>query len=247
MYYDKLINSLATTIIGVSKAVETVLCELEGAKREKVVVVPHGFDLSIFKDVNEEDVNRVMQRHGIPINSAPIIGVVSRYIHLKGLQYVIPAFQSILLFYPDAHLVLANTKGDYAEEVRKRLRELPTNSYTEIEFEADIAALYTCFDVFVHVPIDPLSEAFGQTYVEALAAGVPSVFTLSGIAQEFIKDRNNAMVVPYKDVMSIKDAVIELLSSPQLRQRLQENGRKVVAENFELQKMIQRLTDLYED
>src|SRR5256885_4070776 len=39
-------------------------------------------------------------------------------------------------------------------------------------------------DVFVHAPIAPQVEAFGQVYVEAMAAGVPSVITRAGIRSE---------------------------------------------------------------
>ena len=65
----------------------------------------------------------------------------------------------------------------------------------------------------MHVPIDSMSEAFGQTYIEALASRVPSIFTLSGIACEFAKDRVNCLVVPYKDSDSIQLALESIFSS----------------------------------
>ncbi len=44
----------------------------------------------------------------------------------------------------------------------------------------------------MHVTIGKHYEAFGQIYVEALAAGIPSVFTLTGIAPEIIEHEHNA-------------------------------------------------------
>ena len=67
--------------------------------------------------------------------------------------------------------------------------------YTEIVYETDMPALYKTFDVFVHVPVEPHFESFGQVYVEAMASGIPSVFTLAGAATEFVRDGENALVV----------------------------------------------------
>ena len=103
--------------------------------------------------------------------------------------------------------------------------DLPRESIRQIKFEDDIYALFKCFDVYVHVPVDPSVEAFGQTYVEALLSGVPSVFTLSGIAPEFIENDHNAMVVPFEDSVSIVQSVIRLRENQDLATTLVANGR----------------------
>ena len=121
---------------------------------------------------------------------------------------------------------------------------MSSGSYTEIQFENDIAALYRLFDVYVHAPIDGQEEAFGQTYVEALASGIPSVFSLSGVAPEFIKDRVNAMVVPYCDSIAIERAVTEILTDDKLNDFLIRSG-KDAAGMFSLNTMLSKLEDLY--
>ena len=72
------------------------------------------------------------------------------------------------------------------QAIQEAVKELPQNSYCVIPFEKDLFSLYQLFDVYVHTPINPTLEAFGQTYVEALAAGIPSVFTMSGVAPQFV-------------------------------------------------------------
>jgi glycosyltransferase involved in cell wall biosynthesis len=98
----------------------------------------------------------------------------------------------------------------------------------------------------VHVPIDECAEAFGQTYVEALAAGIPSVFTLSGIAREFIENEKNALVVPYKNANAIQTSIERLLENKQLRNNLVEQGKKDVYASFVIDKMMNSLFSLYE-
>jgi len=110
---------------------------------------------------------------------------------------------------------------------------------------SNVRALYHVFDVFVHVPINSYCEAFGQTYVEALACGVPSVFTLSGIAPEFIQHEKNALVVPFKDSQAIALACQRLLQDEGLRSELSAQGLKDVREQFGIEGMIGRLQNLY--
>ena len=142
-------------------------------------------------------------------------------------------------------LLLLNASGDYAAEIHAQLAGLPENSYRAITFEQDVAAAMHAMNVFVHVPVDEHSEAFGQIYVEALAAGVPSVFTLSGIAPDFIENGKNALVVPFKDSDAIFAAMCKILSDQNLRESLKAGGWNSVKEKFALHQMIKQLEALY--
>ena len=245
VYYDKLLNALATHIVAISKMVEEVLVQKESVHKEKVVLVHHGFHLDLFSRVREEQVNAVAKRNSIPIKAYPKIGVIARYTHWKGIQYIIPAFNGLLQKWPSAHLILANAKGDYTENILALLKTLPKHSYTQISFENDIPALYKVFDVYVHTPIDNHSEAFGQTYVEALAAKVPAVFTLSGVAAEYIQHMHNALVVDFKSSEEIELGVEAILTNKGLRSQLTEQGYLDVNDRFGFDKMITKLIDLY--
>ena len=101
------------------------------------------------------------------------------------------------------------------------------------------------FDVFVHVPVDKNSEAFGQTYIEALAVGVPSVFTLSGVACEFIENGKNALVVDYQNSEQIYEALKRILSDKALDYQLFINGRKDIEKYFSLPLFIHKLEQIY--
>jgi glycosyltransferase involved in cell wall biosynthesis len=97
----------------------------------------------------------------------------------------------------------------------------------------------------VHVPVDSKVEAFGQVYVEALAAEVPSIFTISGIASDFIEHDQNSCVVPYRDSAAIEHALNVLWQTPEIRSRLKRNGWNSVQERFGLSQMILLLEALY--
>lgn len=242
--FDRLISGLATDIVAPSRAVESVLVELDGAEATKVRVIHHGFDLDAFSDVSAARVDALRAKYGLS-GRGPVVGMVSRFTEWKGLQHAIPAFKRLLADEPSALLVLANASGEYEPEVSALLSGLPRRSVILIPFETDNRALFHLFDVFVHAPIGARSEAFGQIYVEALAAGIPSVFTMSGVAPEFIQDGVNALVVPFSDSVAVHGALLRLLRDAGLRGRLAAAGSASVRSKFSLDRMLRGLEGLY--
>ena len=244
VYYDKYANRLSQKIVAISRVVAENLTGREGADPRKVVTIPHGFDLENFA-AGDEAAAALGRRYGLE-GRYPVVGSISRFIHWKGVQDTVLAFKAVLAEHPRAKLVLANATGPYSADIRRLLAEhLPEGAYVTIEFERDVFALYRNFDAFVHVPVNRDFEAFGQVYVEALAMGVPSVFTLAGIANDFVVDGQNALVVPYSDPAAIARALGLILRDEGLRHRIVSRGREDVWRLFHSRRFGAQLDALY--
>ncbi len=244
--WDRLCNWLSTDIVAISENVKQVLLEKEGVHKNKIHLIHHGFKLEDFQEPDARKLGELKKKYKITEGNYPVVGVISRYLKLKGIQYIVPAFKELLLDYPNAKLILANASGADAVYVRKLLLEqLEESNYLEIEFEPELFALYQLFDAFVHVPIDSGIEAFGQTYVEALAAGIPSVFTLSGVASEFVVDQKNALVVDFCDSKGIYKAIKHYLSDENFKNSIVEQGREDV-KSFGVKRYLRNLEKLYD-
>ncbi len=242
--WDILCNYLATDIIAISKNVEDILIRRDKASPGKISLIYHGFDIQYFQSSDKVAINLLRKKYGIPEGKFPVIGVIARYLQWKGIQCIIPAFNALLEKYQQAHLIIANTTGNFSKSLKSLLSELPDSSYTEISFEENLATLYHLFDLFIHVPVNKEVEAFGQVYVESLLSGVPSIFTLSGIACEFIKNRENALVVDYENSGEIYRAMDLLLTNADLRSQLIRNGKESAA-RFAIENHIESLENLY--
>ncbi len=243
VWLDKYLNFIATRIVAISQVVYDILVHWEKTNPKKVKVIHHGFRLNEFTNVSEDQKRSLHKKYNLE-GKKPVIGVISRYTIWKGIQFTIPAFGEILKKYPNACLVLANAHGEYDGEIKKLLSTLPKESFREIRFESNLGALYNLFDIFIHVPIDEHSEAFGQVYVEALAAGIPSIFTNSGIAVDIAIHEQNSLVVDFKSIDMIADNIERLLEDQALADKLIAGGKSTV-EKFELKKMIVALENLY--
>jgi len=242
--YDFYNNALSTTIIAPSGAVRTALTGRNRVREEKVTVLHHGFDIDAFDAVSDDRVRTLRERYGIG-DAHPIIGILARYVAIKGIPYALPAFERLLESYPDALLLIAPARGPYHAELAPLLARIPKRNLREIPFEDDVHALYKLLDVIVHVPIGPAVEGFGQVYIETMAAGVPSVITRTGIAVDLARDRENAVVVPYCDSDAIYRGIRDVLEDGVLRETIIRTGRRD-ARGFTARAMIDGLESIYE-
>lgn len=240
---DRLAGTLAHRVIAISRIVRRVLVERERIPREKISLVHYGLDPERFR-VPDARVRAFRARWGLE-GPGPLLGMLSRYVRLKGIQHVLEALPGILSSAPDARLLLANAGGPYQAELRRRIRRLPAGAVVEIPFEQDVEALYAALDVCLHVPDDPWIEAFGQVYLEALAAGVPSVMTRSGIGHELLNDGVNSLVVPHRAPAEITRAVLRLLDEPGLRRRISEAAVASVGA-YTVDRMVDGIAGVYD-
>lgn len=244
---DKVQNKLATRIVAISKNIDELL-EKQGVPAEKRILIHHGFNLERFFNPQNEEVLRIKEEYN-PHRQFPVVGIISRWLELKGIQYTIDAFQRLLKTHPDALLCLfgASDNADYSKEIKELVQTIPDRNVRVIGFENNVYDLFQLFDIYVHVPVNPSCEAFGQTYVEALASGIPSVFTLSGVAREFVVNEENALVVPFRDSTSIYDAMLLLLNDSTLNEKLRRKGPESISEMFSFARYIAQLKDIYTD
>jgi glycosyltransferase involved in cell wall biosynthesis len=242
--YDRLSARLATHIVAAGPVGRRVMVELDGVDPNKITLIYPPFDLEKFANPPVEEVRLLKEKYN-PTGRKPVIGVIARWIDWKGVQYIIPAVKRLLAEYPDLLLLLFNAKGPYDNEIRALLAEMPERNYQAVEFETMNTGLYQLFDVFVHTPISDTVENTGGVYTEALPAGVPSVFTLSGVIPGRVEHLRDCYIADYEDVESIYQGIKTILENPELAQKFRENGPKAIGEEFTIAYHIRQLDKLY--
>ena len=175
--------------------------------------------------------------------------VFTRRMSLKEFKEILDKNDEVSIFLPlidcDNKKIRFHEKVIRKKYIKKMLKNLlHPKDYTEIAFENDLHSLYALFDYFIHAPLNTQIEAFGQTYIEALSAKVPAIFTLSGVANEFIIDKYNAIVVPHCSSKAISTSLLELIKNKDLCSKLVENGLKTV-QPFSAQNYIANHINLY--
>lgn len=202
---DKIGNLLATKIIVVSEIVKSILILNENASPSKIRLIHNGIELDRF----QKDFRLAIDSRSL--NSEVFeIGVVSRHTNLKGIEFTATAFVRILETLPNAHLTIVGAQSDSTSEILKILSAVDSSRYSFVDFTPNIPEFLSSLNLFIHVPIDPGAESFGLVYIEALAIGVPSIFTKSGILHEIPNLEKYVRVVPYMDSEAIYQAICDI-------------------------------------
>jgi len=92
-----------------------------------------------------------------------------------------------------------------------------------------------------------LSESFGMVLLEAMACKKPVIGSNVGGIPYVIDNDQNGLLVPPKDPQALADAIIKILTNPQLAKKMGEEGYEKVMKNFTWEKQINTTKELIEN
>ena len=106
-----------------------------------------------------------------------------------------------------------------------------------------LARLYADADAFI---FPSGTETFGNVLLEAMASGLPCVCVDEGGVTDFAKDRENAVVVPYRNAEALKEVIMDLLQNKLLCKRLSMGALRTASERS-WDGVMDRLLQSYKD
>lgn len=135
------------------------------------------------------------------------------------------------------------SKSGYLDELKQLAKDLRVSDIMKFVGEKKDAALrkyYKTSDVFAYTS---LSENFGQTILEAAAAGLPMICTRVGVATEIIKDGKNGYLVNTKP-SQLADKLVKL-SSKSLREKFGKSVRRIAKRDFDWNNIMKKYMSIY--
>ncbi len=209
-------------------------------------VIPNAVDVSRF----QQPVDRAAVRRslGAPPD-APLIGMIGRIVAWKGQHIFVEAFARLRQRFPQARAIIVGDtdtrQGElYRQEVQARARALGlTEHLSWLGRRPDVPQLLAAIDVLAHCSVQP--EPFGRVLIEAMAAGTPVIASRAGGAMEIIEDEVTGLLTPPGDAAGLAAALERLLTNASLRKLLQENGRNIVGQRYDIATHAARIADFY--
>ena len=144
----------------------------------------------------------------------------------------------------DFHLVIIGDGPD-KEKLKKLACQLGLND--RVTFMGEIPNAETwlkAFDIFTFTSLD---EGMPNVIMEAAAAGLPIVTWKLPFYEELLENEVSGLLVEPEDLEKMKESIIRLIKSPELRQQLGNKAREKILENFSLVRYIQNMTAAYEE
>ncbi len=89
-----------------------------------------------------------------------------------------------------------------------------------------------------------LHEGFGIVYMEAMFCGLPIICSDTGGQTDFLKHRENALIIKVGDINTCRDAILELHKNKKLYMKLSKKNKEKV-KDFYAKSIAERYMDLF--
>lgn len=227
-------------VIAISAAIAAQLGET-GVSKDKLRVVHSAIEL----EGDQPGWSREQFRDAFGLQPDQLAVVcVAQLIPRKGHAVLLDAWQAILARCPAARLILF---GKGTEEARLRSQAERSGLGDSVRFagfRADLHDFFAYADLLVH---PALHEGLGVCLLEAQAFGVPVVASRVGGITEAVAENQSGFLVSPQNPEELAGAVIRLLTDADLRAEFGAAGRRHIAENFSVDRMVSGNLAVYEE
>jgi glycosyltransferase involved in cell wall biosynthesis len=201
--------------------------------RDRVRVIPFGIDPAPWR-----------QPAAANGGGAPFVLFAGRHVDYKGVDVLLRALAATNL-----RAVIAGD-GPRRSAWEQLARDLGLHGRVTFPGEipdAELRRLMQACDAFV-LPSVTRAEAFGYVQLEAMAAGKPVISTDVPSGVSWVnQDGRTGLVVRAGDAAALGSAMTRVAADPALAARLGAAGRARVEAEFTLERLRERLRELYED
>lgn len=191
----------------------------------------------------------ILPPHVEPEPIAPTVTIVGRLAPWKGQHILLDAATRVRREVPDARFRIVGDALFGEEDYRRACEEQTVRSglAEAVEFRGfreDVGADLAASTLVVHA--STLPEPFGQTVVEAMAAGRAVIAADAGGPRETVVHGETGLLTPPGDAEALAAAIVRLLKDPAERRAMAEAGRRRVAEHFTIEQTAETVTAFIE-
>ena len=147
-----------------------------------------------------------------------LVTYIGRIAREKNLELLLAAWERLAPVRGSAQLVLAG-KGPLEDEIRRR--QIAGVHVPGLLHGRELSAAYASADVFT---FPSPTETFGNSLLEAMGSGLPSLVAAAGGVLEFSEHGRNAWLVAPDSAEAIEGGLERLLTDSALRRRLADGG-----------------------
>lgn len=210
---------------------------------EKISVVYGGVDSERFNAAKYKE--RSFRRE---INAAPdeiLVGMVARLDPVKGHEYAIAAMQKLLTSKARFRFVCLGYENERSFSWLHEQAQKAGLGERLVSFglRKDLPEVIADMDLGLITSIG--SEANSRAALEFMASGKPVVGTAVGVIPELISDGEQGFIVEPKSPAPTAAALKKLIENPVLRQKLGQQAREKVLQNFSLTKFGKVMESVY--
>ena len=234
-----LYHMLPHAIITSGEAVRTLFIREHGLDETRVVSIPTGVDLALFRPALPS--RTIRTDLGLSAEDF-VVGTVGFIRYEKGMHYFIDAAELVLSQRPDVKFVIVG-EGPEEKNLKRKIEDMGlSQSIVLTGFRTDIPELLATMDVFV---LSSLEEGLPQTLTQAMAMQRPVVATDVGSVREVVQHGTTGLLVSAKDAAALAESITVLIQDETLLEALGRAGRDVIVTSYSRERMLDHTEGLY--
>jgi glycosyltransferase involved in cell wall biosynthesis len=195
------------------------------------------------------------RKRNIP-NDAIVLVFVGSVIERKGVDVLIRAFIDAASRCANLFLLIVGPKSrrenpsldeTFVSSLVQTLKE--SNLVDRVSFTGliqdryELAKIYRASDIFV---FPSKNEGMPNVLLEAMASGLPVIVSQLPVLEKVVTHYENGVVVPVSSVENWRDAIITLVTQPNLAQVLGQNANHYIEARHGFSAWETQLTDFYQ-
>jgi glycosyltransferase involved in cell wall biosynthesis len=153
-----------------------------------------------------------------------LVTYIGRIAREKNLALLLDAWELLAPVRGSAQLVLVG-RGPLEEEIVRR--EIPGVHVLGLLLGEELASAYASADIFT---FPSTTETFGNSLLEAMGSGLPSLVAAGGGVLEFARHGGNSWLVAPDSAPAIADGLSRLMADASLRRCLAQGGLRTARE-----------------
>lgn len=237
LLYRRLVDRVVVTGVEMTRR---ALIERDGLEPDRVDAFPIGIDITHFTPgAPQADLREEL---GLDKDHR-LVGMISYLRSYKGHEYLIEAAARVLSRMNKVTFVLVG-EGPEEAHIRSRIDALGLRHGVRIlGFRPDLLNVFRSLDAFVIPSVE--GDTIPQVILQAFAMGLPVVSTTIGSIPDVVREGDTGFVVPPRNAEALADRIETLLADPGLGRQMGARGRRMVEEEFSLERMLDRLEEVY--
>ena len=250
---ERFLAKHSTKIIAISKLQSNdLILKYKICKKEKVEIVPLGFDLSRFtKNIKFK---REKSRNEFNVcDETILITIVGRIVPIKNHKLFLDVIKYCINKSDKKIKALIVGDGSETKDIIEYAKKLDLSySYKDLgekcdvlftSWRSDIDSILAASDI---VCLTSLNEGTPVSIIEAMASKTASISTDVGGVSDIIEHEITGLVSS-NDINDFGESLLRLIENYVFRLKLAENGQSKSLEKFNYQTLVNNIEHLYED
>lgn len=245
---DQLLCWAATNIYPEGNGVKQDLIDYKITSKPLKVIANgnvNGIDLDYFDHAVVSLEDKSMLRSKLNIGEDDFVFIfVGRMVGDKGLNELVEAFPTIHEKNINAHLLLVGNFERELDPLLPQTEEVISNhpNIHAVGVKSNVKDYFAISDALV---FPSYREGFPNVVMQAGAMGLPSIVTDINGCNEIIEEGTNGIIIPPKDVIALKNAMLEMIENKELYNHLKSNAREMIASRYEQRVVWEALLEEY--